>query len=42
MIKKIMQSIRGRDCELKERMLRTIILVGGIAVLIAIKDIINL
>ena len=40
MLKKIMQSIRGKDCELKERMLRTIILIGGIAVLIAITEII--
>jgi len=40
MLKKIKQAIVGKDCELKERMLRTIILVGGVAVAIAITEII--
>ncbi len=40
MLEKLIQKITGKDCELQERMLRTIILVGGIAVLIAITEII--
>ena len=40
MLKKITQAIKGKDCELRDRMLRTIILVGGIAVVIAITEII--
>ena len=40
MLKKVTQAIRGKDCELRERMLRTIILVGGVAVLVAITEIV--
>ena len=40
MLEKLIQKVTGKDCELQERMLRTIILVGGIAVLIAITEII--
>ena len=40
MLEKIMQSVAGKDCELKERMLRTIILVGGVAVMVAITEIV--
>ncbi len=39
MIKKIISLIGGKDCELKERMLRSIILIGGLATLIAITEI---
>ncbi len=39
MIKKILQLIGGKDCELKERMLRSIILIGGLATIIAITEI---
>ena len=40
MLEKLIQKVTGKDCELQERMLRTIILVGGMAVLIAITEII--
>ena len=39
MLEKLIQKVTGKDCELQERMLRTIILVGGMAVLIAITEI---
>lgn len=39
MWKKITQLVAGRDCELKERMLRSIILIGGGAVIIATVEI---
>ncbi|MBO5372593.1 MAG: DegV family EDD domain-containing protein [Lachnospiraceae bacterium] len=39
MWKKIVQLVHGKDCELRERMLRTIILVGAIATLVAITEI---
>lgn len=39
MLKKITQAIMGKDSELKERMLRTIILVGGLATAIACTEI---
>lgn len=39
MWKKIIQLVSGKDCELRERMLRTIILVGGFATIIAIVEI---
>ena len=35
MLEKIMQTLIGKDCELRERMLRTIILVGGFATIVA-------
>lgn len=40
MFEKFMQIVTGKDCELRERMLRTIILVGGLAVIVAITEII--
>ena len=40
MLEKFMQIVAGKDCELRERMLRTIILVGGFAVVVAITEII--
>lgn len=39
MWKKIHRLIFGRDCELRERMLRTIIMVGGLATMIGIGEI---
>ena len=39
MWEKIIQVITGKDCDLRERMLRTIILVGGIAVVVACVEI---
>lgn len=39
MWKKITQLIYGKDCELRERMFRTIILVGGIATIVACVEI---
>ncbi len=39
MWKKMIQIITGKDCDLRERMLRTIILVGGIAVIVACVEI---
>lgn len=38
-MEKLIQKIIGRDCELQERMLRTIILMGGIAVIAGITEI---
>ncbi|MBO5303298.1 MAG: DegV family EDD domain-containing protein [Lachnospiraceae bacterium] len=40
MWKKIVQLVHGKDCELRERMLRSIILVGAIATVVAITEII--
>ena len=40
MWRKLLQSISGKDCELRERMLRTIILVGGIATIVGITEIV--
>jgi len=40
MLEKFKQIVAGKDCELRERMLRTIILVGGLAVVIAITEIV--
>ena len=34
--KKIIQFVTGKDCELRERMFRTIIIVGGFATLLTI------
>ena len=39
MLKKIVQTLIGKECELRERMLRTIILVGGFATIIASTEI---
>lgn len=39
MLRKIVQLLRGEDCDLRERMLRTIVLVGGLAAVIGIVEI---
>lgn len=39
MWEKLIQLVTGRDCELRERMLRTILLVGGLATILGIADI---
>ena len=39
MWKKIVQFVHGKDCELRERMLRSIILVGAVATVVAITEI---
>ena len=39
MWEKIVQMISGKDCELRERMLRTIIMVGGLATIVVIIEI---
>ena len=40
MLKKLIQLTAGKDCELRERMFRTIILMGGLATVIGIIEII--
>ena len=40
MLDKLIQKVNGKDCELRERMLRSIILIGGLAVIVAITEII--
>ena len=39
MWKKLLQAVGGKDCELRERMLRTIILIGGLATIVGIVEI---
>ncbi len=39
MWKKLVQFVHGKDCELRERMLRSIILVGAVATVVAITEI---
>ena len=40
MLDKLIQKVADKDCELRERMLRSIILIGGLAVIVAITEII--